>query len=72
MLLMLQFFYDEYSNSNLAKHMEIGIENYIAPLNASSLWPVEVISYGGFKLTKFEHLVNVGLKENKIHHKEVR
>ena len=66
-------FYDKYSNSNLAKHTEIGIENSIAPFEcASSLWPVEVISYGDFKLTKFEHLVNVGLEENNIYHKGVR
>ena len=52
--------------------MEMGIEKYIAPLNASSPRPVEVISYGDFKLTIFEHLVNVGLEEKKFYHKGVR
>ena len=34
MILMLQVFYDKYSNSNLAKHMKTGIQNYFAPFNA--------------------------------------
>ena len=28
------FFYDSNANSNLAKHMKTGIQNYFAPFNA--------------------------------------
>ena len=37
MILILEIVYDKNSNSNLAKHAKIGIENYIAPLKGCKI-----------------------------------